>query len=109
VHRWLCPLWRLCRPGAASPQEEIDESLRLTGARHAGSLRAVGKHDRRNSMKMKRRKAQVKKKTRLKRQSSERKAATTGAKKPAARKKAAPAPASASAPPTTPTGTAPGT
>ena len=42
-------------------------------------LRAVGKHDRRNSMKMKRRKAQVKKKTRLKRQSKERKAAPTGA------------------------------
>jgi hypothetical protein len=37
-----------------------------------GILRAVGKHDRRNSQKMKRRKGQVKKKARLKRQKTER-------------------------------------
>ena len=56
-------------------------------------VRAVGKHDSRNSMKMKRRKSQVKKKARLKRQSKERKAAPgQGAKKPAARKKRAAAP-----------------
>ena len=81
----------------------------LTYGRQEGRLRAVGKHDRRNSMKMKRRKAQVKKKTRLKRQSQERKAATAGAKKPAGRKKAAAAaPPQSAPPPTTPTGTAPG-
>jgi hypothetical protein len=48
---------------------------------------AVGKHDRRNSMKMKRRKSQVKKKARLKRQSLGRRAATQGAaKKPATKR-----------------------
>jgi hypothetical protein len=51
-------------------------------------VRPVGKHDRRNSMKMKRRKSQVKKKDRLKRQKAERKAAAAqGAPKKAAPKK----------------------
>ena len=60
----------------------------------------VGKHDRRNSLKMKRRKGQVKKKARLKRQSLERKAATAGPKKPAPSKRA-PRPPSTSAQPAT--------
>ena len=58
-------------------------------------VRPVGKHDRRNSMKMKRRKSQVKKKARLKRQAKERKAAPGGAtKKPVTRKKPAAPPIS---------------
>jgi hypothetical protein len=67
-------------------------------------LRAVGKHDSRNSMKMKRRKAQVKKKARLKRHKLERKAATTGTStKKAAPKRAPKAPAAApSAPASSP-------
>ncbi len=75
-------------------------------------VRAVGKHDSRNSMKMKRRKAQVKKKARLKRRSQERKVSPAqgahGPKKPAARKSAkSTAPSASAPPPTTPTGTAP--
>ena len=71
-------------------------------------MRAVGKHDRRNSMKMKRRKAQVKKKARLKRQTKERKAAPGGAaKKPATRRKTPVAAPISGPPPTTPTGTVP--
>jgi hypothetical protein len=66
--------------------------LPLGGKR--GMLRAVGKHDSRNSMKMKRRKAQVKKKARLKRRVKERKVAVGAAKKAAPKKtKAAAAPA----------------
>ena len=51
-------------------------------------LRAVGKHDRRNSGKTRRLKGQVKKKARLKRQAQERKAAAgLGAKKAATPKR----------------------
>lgn len=67
--------------------------------------RAVGKHDNRNSMKMKRRKGQAKKKARLKRQKLERKkaGASSTPRKTSARKapKAAPA-AAAPAPASTP-------
>jgi hypothetical protein len=63
---------------------------------------AVGKHDRRNSMKMKRLKGQAKKKARLKRHSLERKAAIAGAKKAAAPRRAA-----KTAPPATPASAAP--
>jgi hypothetical protein len=49
----------------------------------------MGKHDRRNSMKMKRRKAQAKKKARLARK-AEAKRGNTAAKKPAAKKSAKP-------------------
>jgi hypothetical protein len=72
----------------------------------------VGKHDNRNSMKMKRRKAQVKKKSRIARQKLERKAAGANApvKKPVAKKKAAAlpvAPDEVAAPATTPAGAEP--
>jgi hypothetical protein len=73
-------------------------------------VRPVGKHDSRNSMKMKRRKSQVKKKSRLKRQKAERKVASGhgGPKKAAPRKSAkAATPVSEPSPPTTPTGTVP--
>jgi hypothetical protein len=70
-------------------------------------LRAVGQHDSRNSMKMKRRKAQAKKKARVKRRTAERKTVTTGVKKPAARKRATAPTSVSSGPATTPTGTAP--
>jgi hypothetical protein len=76
---------------------------------------AVGKHDSRNSMKMKRRKAQVKKKARLKRHTRDRKVAAQGSKKAVGLKKSAkataqtpPTSAPISAPAaTTPTGSAP--
>jgi hypothetical protein len=58
-------------------------------------VRAVGKHDSRNSMKMKRRKAQAKKKARLKRRTKERKVAIGQPKKAPARR----APKAAAAPP----------
>jgi hypothetical protein len=61
-------------------------SLTLRSAR--GHLARVGKHDSRNSMKMKRRKGQASKKARLKRRAQERKAAIVqGGKKAAAPRK----------------------
>jgi hypothetical protein len=71
-------------------------------------VRAVGKHDSRNSMKMKRRKAQVKKKARLKRHAHDRKVAAQGSKRTVASKKSAKAVATtapASAPATPPSST----
>lgn len=56
------------------------------------SGRSMGKHDNRTSMKMRRRKAQKKLKTRIKRQRTEKKAARTGGGK-AAKKPRAAAPA----------------
>jgi hypothetical protein len=93
-------------------------ALLLTRASAAGILRAVGKHDRRCSGKMRRRKAQARLKARTKRHAQERRAAAPqGAKKSAAPRKtakaAAPAavggtgPASAPVPPTVSTGAAP--
>ncbi len=71
-------------------------------------VRAVGKHDSRNSMKMKRRKGQASKKARLKRRVLERKAAAApGSKKVAAPRKSsraavqAPADVSGGSPPST--------
>jgi hypothetical protein len=55
------------------------------------SGRSMGKHDNRTSMKMRRRKAQKKLKTRIKRQRTEKKVARTGGK--AAKKPRAAAPA----------------
>lgn len=55
------------------------------------SGRSMGKHDNRTSMKMRRRKAQKKLKTRIKRQRADKKAARTGGK--AAKKPRAAAPA----------------
>jgi len=61
-------------------------------------VRAVGKHDSRNSMKMKRRKAQAKKKARLKRRTKERKVVVGQPKKAPARR----APKAAAVAPATP-------
>jgi hypothetical protein len=64
-------------------------------------VRAVGKHDSRNSMKMRRRKAQAKKKARLKRRTKERKVAVGQPKKAPARR----APKAAATAPAAPTST----
>jgi hypothetical protein len=69
-------------------------SLTLRAGR--GHLARVGKHDSRNSMKMKRRKGQASKKARLKRRAQERKAAIVqGGKKAAAPRKSTRASAAA--------------
>jgi hypothetical protein len=62
----------------------------------------VGKHDRRNSLKMRRRKGQVKKKARLKRRAEDHKAATAQPGKKAPRKPRAVAAPPASVPVTAP-------
>jgi hypothetical protein len=89
----------------------------LTAGKFGAMVRPVGKHDNRNSMKMKRRKGQVKKKARLKRQTQSRKVAAQGSKKATAPKKSAKAAAAsnplaavslaAGPPQTPPTGSAP--
>ena len=66
-------------------------------------MRAVGKHDRRNSGKTRRLKGQVRKKARLKRQALERKAAAgLGAKKAPVAKRASKATAATAAVPPPP-------
>ena len=60
-------------------------------------VRPVGKHDNRNSPKMKRRKGQVKKKARLKRRSDERRAVSGQGVKKATTTKRAPKAAAAPA------------
>jgi hypothetical protein len=74
----------------------------LTVSGLGGMVRAVGKHDRRNSMKMKRLKGQAKKKARLKRRVQERKAAVVGVKKAAAPRRASKAAPPPAAPPSAP-------
>ena len=80
-------------------QPRLKKREPLRGCRAQGMVRAVGKHDSRNSMKMKRRKAQAKKKARLKRRSKERKVPVGQAKKAPARRAPKAAPVAAPAPP----------